>query len=362
MNILFCNITYLNKYIGITDEDMPNKGGKWVEKNKDAHEQWNFLNYNGYCYGFVMNKGDQFSIERINEDAKKNDTVDDVTVVWCALNDNNETVIVGWYENATVYRYYQNSVVTPAFGIDRWFFTKAKAENCYLLPETSRNFVIGRASVEGKGKGFGQQNYWYAESSYAREELIPQVVDFLNEHKHERINRIDSAFSVPENLYEPLSESEINKANEYFDNSEYFDYLPYGYRMFESTKNADHAYNIATALAALHQYESAVNWFKKVVEIEGDSWETNSQFPYLYQQCEMYEESIKAAEKLFKYKEATEENVRHEIFGIIADNNYYLDRIQEGIEWLNKILAESKDDILLKHTSSVKEEWRSHIQ
>ena len=361
MNILFCNITYMKKYIGITDEDMPNKGGAWVEKNKNAHEQWNFLNYNGYCYGFVMNNGQQFAIERINEKAKNNATIDGVTVVWCALNDKNETVIVGWYENATVYRYYQDSVVTPIFGIDRWYFTKAKAENCYLLPESSRSFVIGRAAQAGSGKGFGQQNYWYAESSYAREELIPQVIDFLNNHKHERINRIDKDFDVPDNLSEPLTESEYNKANELFDNSEYFDYLPYGYRLFHSTENADHAYNIATALAALHQYQSAINWYKKVVEIEGDSWESNSNFPYLYQQCEMYEESTKAVKELLKYKETAPENVRHEIYSIIADNNYYLGNIQEGIEWLNKILAESKDDILLKHTESVKAEWLNLI-
>ena len=54
MNMIFCNITYLKNYIGITDDDMPNKGGAWVVKNKDAGEQWNFLNYDGYCYGYVV--------------------------------------------------------------------------------------------------------------------------------------------------------------------------------------------------------------------------------------------------------------------------------------------------------------------
>ena len=71
----------------------------------------------------------------------------------------------------------------------------------------------------------------------------------------------------------------------------------------------------------------------------------------------MYEESTKAVTELFKYKETAPENVRHEIYSIIADNNYFLGNIQEGIEWLNKILAESTDDTLLKHTASVKAEW-----
>ena len=67
MKIIFCNITYMNRYMGITDDDSTNKGGSWVVKNEDAHEQWNFLNYNGNCYGFVMNPGEQFAIERIDE-------------------------------------------------------------------------------------------------------------------------------------------------------------------------------------------------------------------------------------------------------------------------------------------------------
>ena len=79
MKILFCNITYLKNYTGITNEDMPNNGGAWVEKNKDAHEQWNFLNQNGYCYGFVMNKGEQFALERIDKDYSKAAVIEDVT-------------------------------------------------------------------------------------------------------------------------------------------------------------------------------------------------------------------------------------------------------------------------------------------
>ena len=185
MKILFCNITYLKNYTGITNEDMPNNGGAWVEKNKDAHEQWNFLNQNGYCYGFVMNKGEQFTIERIDKNYSKAAVIDDVSIVWCALkpNPNKETVIVGWYEHATVCRNFQESIVTPLSGIDRMYFCRAKAEDCYLLPEDLRTFQIERASKAGKGKGFGQQNYWYAESAYAREALIPSVIDFLEANK-----------------------------------------------------------------------------------------------------------------------------------------------------------------------------------
>lgn len=360
MKILFCNITYLNKYIGITDDDTPNKGGSWVEENKDAHEQWNFLNYNGCCYGFVMNKGEQFAIERIDKDAVRSDSVDDVTVVWCALNDDNETVIVGWYENATVYRHFRESVVTPIYGIDRVYFTKAKAEDCYLLPESSRTFIVGRASKDGTGRGFGQQNFWYAESAYAREELIPQVLEFFETHKSERINHTSKDFEVPANVLSPITEAESEKAYSDFENKNFHRFLPYGYKLFYSSKSADDAYNVAEALAALHQYDSAVKWYKKVIEIEGESWGTNSHFPYLYQQCEEYEKSTESALDLLKYDEAADINVKHEIYSAIADNYYFRGKNKEGIEWLDKIISESTDEDLLEHTKSVKENWSEY--
>ena len=229
-----------------------------------------------------MNKGEQFAIERIDPTATKSDSIDNVTIVWCAFNEKNKTVIVGWYENATVYRYFQESTVTPLFGIDRIYFTKAKAEDCYLLPEKDRTFVIERAAKEGKGRGFGQQNYWYAESSYAQTELIPAVTEFLETHKNERINRIYSDFDAPKSALIPLNESENEKADTLFYNGEYFDFLPYGYRTFYSTKSADAAFDIADALANLHQYNSALKWYKKAIDIDGENWSTTSYLPSIF--------------------------------------------------------------------------------
>ena len=356
MKILFCNITYLKNYTGITNEDTTNKGGSWVEKNKDAHEQWNFLNQNGYCYGFVMNKGEQFAIERIDKDYSKAAEIEDVTIVWCALKKNQsnkieETVIVGWYEHATVCRNFQDSIVTPLSGIDRMYFCRAKAEDCYLLPETSRTFKIDRASQAGKGKGFGQQNYWYAESAYARETLIPSVIDFLEANKQRRINLVQSNFEEPENIDVPLSDEEVALANNLFDSKNYYEFLPYGYRAFRFEEKADYAFYIADALCALHQYDTAIKWYQKVTEIEGKTWDIDSIFPYLYLQCEKYEESIRSAQALFAYPEASKPEIKHEIYSILSDNYYNLGNIKGAISYLDKILAESKDKALLEFTA-----------
>ena len=358
MKIIFCNITYLNKYIGITDDDMPNKGGAWVERNKDAHEQWNFLNYDGYCYGYVQNKGDKFSIERIDAEASRSDALEGVTVVWCALNDSNETVIVGWYENATVYRYYQESVFTPIYGIERWYFAKARAEDCYLLPEEYRIFTIGRASVKGKGKGFGQNNYWFAESSYARTELIPEVTEFIEAHREKRINRIREDFSEPDNVAEILTPEESETADELYNNNEFFEFLPYGYRLYHEVENADCAYFLGTALVGLHQYSLAVSWYNKVIEIEGKSWDVNSLMPYLYQQCGRYDEAVDCAVALLEFDETKEEKVRMGVYGMIADNCYFSGKTDTAIKWLDKIISECTDEDFSKYTREIKSQWK----
>ncbi|MBQ5712816.1 MAG: tetratricopeptide repeat protein, partial [Oscillospiraceae bacterium] len=249
MKILFCNITYMNHYTGNIDEDIPQGGGAWVKTHKDAHEKWNFLNVDGNCYGFVMNQSEQFHIERIEGTSRQETQTEDVTVVWCALKPSGDTVIVGWYEHATVYRYYQSSIPTPV-GLDRDYFVQAKADDCYLLPEELRTYPIGRAATDGKGRGFGQSNFWYADSEYAKENIVPGVVSYLQANRQHRINKCCAEYRAPIDLDIPLSEKEDALATEYYDGNEYMRFLPLGYRAYHHAPTGDNAFFIATALKA----------------------------------------------------------------------------------------------------------------
>jgi len=361
MRILFCNIAHMLHYEGNTDRDiLPTGAGSWVKENADAHEKWNFLNYDGYCYGFVQNPA-QFHLERFEGVSKDTIEINNVTIIWCAPQPSGKTTIVGWYENATMYRNYQASVCTPITGIDREYFAKAKSEDCYLLPLHLRTFEIERASTAGKGKGFGQQNYWYAESEYAKTVLIPKVMDFLNEHKNDRINRLDSFFTEPNNLNVPLTEKEQKDADFYYDNGVYDSYLPLGYRSFATTEFTDDAYFIAMSLKALHQYTHSAKWFEKVLEIEGDSWDVLGNLTYMYAQIEQHELAIQTANKLLSYPEAQVEPTKHELYSILADNYMYQNSISEAISWLDKILEESTDSQLIEHTKMIKDLWSKSL-
>ncbi len=114
--ILFCNIAYMKHYKGITEDDIPMNGGSYIETESDAGEKYNFLpGSDGYLRGFAEpgftkggfkgGKQKQIRIERIDDSAKGKDYLNNVTVIMCAYSPElQKTVIVGYYERATVYR------------------------------------------------------------------------------------------------------------------------------------------------------------------------------------------------------------------------------------------------------------------
>ena len=61
-------------------------------------------------------------------------------VIWCAKLEGRGTVVVGWYKNATVYRYYEPIDLEWEDG--QFFNAKARAEDCVLLPSASRYRAI----------------------------------------------------------------------------------------------------------------------------------------------------------------------------------------------------------------------------
>ena len=79
--------------------------------------------------------------------------------------------------------------------------------------------------------------------------------------------------------------------------------------------------------------------------------------PYLYQQTEKHDKAIAAARNLLNYPESNEEDVKHEIYSIIALSYYCLNNIAEAVSWLQKILAESNNEELIKHMALAKETW-----
>ena len=176
--VVFCNIAWMKRYRGITDDDQPRNGGAFVKENNDAMESMNFLPYQDMCYGYVQQKGYKLCLERLDRTASRADVLDDVTVVWVATGDEGSRII-GWYENAKMYRNCQE------FEDGSCYYFVTKVADAYRIPVKKRDFPVPRASQEGKGRGMGQSNVWYADSDFARGRYIPKVLDYLEEMRQE---------------------------------------------------------------------------------------------------------------------------------------------------------------------------------
>ncbi len=175
-SVIFCNIAWMKRYQGITEDDVPKDDGSRKGEAKAVMEAVNFFSYRGMCYGYVQQKGSRLYPERLDKAAAGADVLDDVTVVWVADGKEGRR-IVGWYENAGMYR----NVQTFEDG-SRYYFA-AKATDAYLIPVRKRDFPVPLASKEGKGKGMGQAGVWYADTVYAKEKYVPRVLEYLKKMK-----------------------------------------------------------------------------------------------------------------------------------------------------------------------------------
>jgi len=161
--ILFCNGGWMQYYQGITKNDKIVGGGKYVESNFSGHEICNFVKVKGFVYGYVHPTGnDQIHIERIGA-TKEEDEIKGVDVVFTAKKPGRQggTVIVGWYKNATVYRYsIDNKWLSNTHKKNKisWHRIKAKAIDATLLTIDQRTIKVPRS----KG-GMGTSLVWYAD-------------------------------------------------------------------------------------------------------------------------------------------------------------------------------------------------------
>jgi len=171
--MLFCRIGWMQYYQGKLEEDPIHGGGAFVDENGYGHEIYNFLpDDEGNLFGFVQVQGIGMSIWRLGANFDQN-SVAGVTVVWCSSL-AYDLYIVGWYNDATAFRYTQPC---PAHLVgkrplpksdDHWTFRVAtKYANAVLLPANERDFQIPIATPTSSG--FGRQNIWYADTEADRQ-------------------------------------------------------------------------------------------------------------------------------------------------------------------------------------------------
>lgn len=160
--LLFCNIGWMREYQGQTATDKIIGGGRYVRIQKRGHEVCNFVAARGRVFGYVQPVGRHIRLEKLGA-SKDAATLSGVDVVVTAHRPGGNTVIVGWYRNATVYRDPQPLTTATALhrknGIDSFRY-EAREQDVKLLDHNHRTEVVPR----GKN-GMGQSNVWYADKA-----------------------------------------------------------------------------------------------------------------------------------------------------------------------------------------------------
>ena len=166
--VVVCNITWMNKYAGIESNNYSN--WRFVKENGFGFELNNFFNKNGFYYGYTQMSNRKINLNRIDRNSKE-DILENVLVIWLSKNPKGSLTVVGYYIDATVYRYQQHSVFaeTPEEG----YYFKAKVKNSYLIPVEKRIFKF----PEGRNGRPGQASIWYADNIELRKRLVDYIVN-----------------------------------------------------------------------------------------------------------------------------------------------------------------------------------------
>lgn len=303
--VIFCNIAYMKNYCG-TVNDVPVNGGKYIAEYNDGGEVYNFLDYNGKCYGYFMHYGDNLNIERIDGCDPKQEYADDVLVVWVAKrSDDAHNVIVGWYKNARVYRYVKNDFSCNTFGFypdpekDLEYNIVADAKDCFLLPEHMRNFIIPRAAKAGQGRGMGQSAIWYADSDYAKNEFVPSVLEFISECDRNGCEYINTVYTdeMLSKTYE--GEKAVDELVELImdANTPAEEALGYVNAALKTETNADLLCLKADVLKELFRFDKALELYEKSYEADANSFVLSKMY-WMYLLTHQYEKAAVTAEIL----------------------------------------------------------------
>lgn len=200
--IIYCRVGWMNTYNGLHNGDAIKHGGSY-NKNNIGLEIYNFASYNGIYYGYVQPTNDTINIEK-NFNEKKNDYANNVLVVFVATSDKYGQVVVGWYNNAKVYKKYQmipNKVLVKRKLKEINVFNLCSNDATLILPVEKRNMVI---------KGIGRSNVWYGNDEMNAK--VIRYIDDFNANREKEIKKVNqNLISLEGQERETIIKSRVNQ-------------------------------------------------------------------------------------------------------------------------------------------------------
>jgi hypothetical protein len=167
----------MTRYDGDVVGDPPCNGGKWVKENGYGSEIYNFKPYRNKVYGYVSNTRDSININKLGA-STSDESVSGVRVFWTATPPKGGRRLIGWYDNATVYRTWHTRPRASAFpkGGTAYIITAA-TRNAHLIPADQRLIRIPNARDKSGGLA---RNLGYVEDT-AGQKVVDAIVNELKE-------------------------------------------------------------------------------------------------------------------------------------------------------------------------------------
>lgn len=219
---LFCNIAWMKKYSGLTRDDKPFSGAKYVSENNDAYEKFNFLDYeDGYQYGFVETKHPngttdleatykKFILTNFGEEYKSADYADEILVIFFARNPlDMKFYIVGYYKNADVFRIRQYAH-NGAIDENIQYNLRCKKEDAVLIKMEDRLPLNLPRDVQL----FYRQLFFYPSSNSNVEickKIAENIIKYDETKNNEYLQLIHRSWIVPSNPNYYDLESALNE-------------------------------------------------------------------------------------------------------------------------------------------------------
>ncbi|WP_372396420.1 DUF3883 domain-containing protein [Azospirillum sp. HJ39] len=188
--MIFFNIGWMKRYGGPASND-PTLGthgylqGKFDKKRRrpqHGHEAANFLPLDGRLRGYApLSASRGIRLTRLGAE-KDVEWMEGVLVVWFARNPNDQrSYVVGWYRDALLHRYEQNTDGETAWivnGDPIRHIVETLTENGVCLPVEDRTLPVPSAQTEEGG--FGQNCIWYCDNHPS---FRKRVLDFIDRYE-----------------------------------------------------------------------------------------------------------------------------------------------------------------------------------
>lgn len=167
---LICNLVWMPEYRG--EAEVHAGGFDYVAEHGYGHELRNFDAIGNRLFGYVQAKNGTVDITKLG--ANPNDEyVDGVRVIFISTKPRHGPVVIGWYEQARVWRKKQPGILNiptlPDIKID--YQLEGDASAAVLIPVDKRDF-----DVPNRRKGFPGQSAVYFPSTHS--EIEPWMQRF----------------------------------------------------------------------------------------------------------------------------------------------------------------------------------------